>query len=166
MIITAILLEQRHIMLQILIRMEPLCIQEMIQTIHMPAINRMEEFAMPLNKYLLSFLLCGAFFPLFAEEKVNASNRQFFQKSSNQTLANHEIITQKNKKDLRFFICELFTHIIEDIPFDSSWNTYWSKQTNDFFNSIIPKEIKKYQSKISFAGEFLRFLRPRIIGTK
>lgn len=132
----------------------------------MPAINRMEEFAMPLNKYLLSFLLCGAFFPLFAEEKVNASNRQFFQKSGNQTLANHEIITQKNKKDLRFFICELFTHIIEDIPFDSSWNTYWSKQTNDFFNSIIPKEIKKYQSKISFAGEFLRFLRPRIIGTK
>ncbi len=143
-----------------------LCIQEMIPIIHMSVIIRMEEFAMSLNKYLLSFLLCGAFFPLFAEEKANTSSRQFFQKSGNQALANHEKIPQKSKRDLRFFICGLFTHIIEDIPFDSSWNIYWSNQANNFFNSIIPEEIKKYQSKISFAGEFLRFLRPRIIGTK
>ena len=121
---------------------------------------------MSLNKYLFSFLLCGAFFPLLSEEKANTSSRQFFQKSGNQALANHEKIPQKSKRDLRFFICELFTHIIEDIPFDSSWNIYWSKQANNFFNSIIPGEIKEYQSKISFAGEFLRFLRPRIIGAK
>ncbi len=139
----------------------------MPQIIHMPATCKMEDFAMSLSKYLLSFFLCGTFFILlFAEEKTDAAMRQSVSQNGKSTLAKHEKNPLKNKKDQRFLVCELFNHIIEDIPFDSSWNIHWSEQTNDFFSNIIPDEVKKYQARISFAGEFLRFLRPRIIGTK
>ena len=126
----------------------------------------MEEFAMLLSKYLLSFFLCGIFFLLFAEEKTDVAIRQSVFQNAKSPLVKHEKNPLKNENDQRFLICELFNHIIEDIPFDSSWNIHWPEQTNNFFNNIIPDEVKKYQSKISFAGEFLRFWRPRIIGTK
>lgn len=121
---------------------------------------------MSLSKYLLPFFLCGTFFLLFAEEKADAAIRQSISRKGKSALAKCEKDPLKNEKDQRFLVCELFNHIIEDIPFDSSWNIHWSEQINDFFYNIIPDEVKKYQSRISFAGEFLRFLRPRIIGTK
>lgn len=63
-------------------------------------------------------------------------------------------------------IMDIFEHIIADKVFPSRTVVYWGQGIDSFFYDKSPERLKKYKDKISFAGEFLRFLRPKIITDK
>ena len=58
---------------------------------------------------------------------------------------------------------KLFTHIVTDSVFSQEWDLCFTEPVNSFFAKQIPTPIKKYAHKVSFAGEFIRFLRNKII---
>ena len=85
-------------------------------------------------------------------------------KSINNTVCS---LNQKNKTSMVQpfikLVNELFLCIINDVPFDNSWDMHWGEADKKFFYELIPPNIIKYQSTISFAGEFVRFLRKKIV---
>lgn len=58
---------------------------------------------------------------------------------------------------------KLFTNIVTDTVFQEEWDRCFAESTNSFFRKHIPSPIQKYTEKISFTGEFIRFLRDKII---
>ena len=58
---------------------------------------------------------------------------------------------------------KLFTNIVTDTVFQEEWDRCFAESTNSFFRKHLPSPIQKYTKKISFTGEFIRFLRDKII---
>mgnify|MGYP000969590560 CR=1 FL=1 len=63
-------------------------------------------------------------------------------------------------------IMDIFEHIIANKVFPCRTVVYWGQEIDSFFYDKSPDRLKKYKDKISFAGEFLRFLRTKIITDK
>jgi hypothetical protein len=61
-------------------------------------------------------------------------------------------------------VCQVLQHISENKYFPKQMDEYFLNREIDSFASLIPYKLKKYSNKISFIGEFLRFLRLDIVG--
>lgn len=80
-------------------------------------------------------------------------------------IVQYDIFASSNSKSEQCKIVEvIFSKIVENKIFTKDTDSYWNSYAIEFFYKVSPQEVRRFSDRISFPGEFLRFLRKDIVG--